>query len=97
MPDGAFEQLPGQRDPALGVEEALVEPQADLEAGAEDRRRLASLCCERAVSVLHQALALVAEGERVHFWQQKVLPDTALDAIRGSAGFKELSGKYPQK
>jgi tetratricopeptide (TPR) repeat protein len=76
---------------------ALAVAKVNNDAGVEDRRRLASLYCERAVSVLHQALALVAEGERARFWQQKVLPDTALDAIRVSAGFKELAGKYPQK
>ena len=38
VPDGPFEQLPGQRDMSLGVKGVLVVPQPDLVAGAGDRR-----------------------------------------------------------
>jgi eukaryotic-like serine/threonine-protein kinase len=49
---------------------------------------------ERALQAVRKTLEMVPAEERPAFWRDRILPDTALDAIRHSPGFKELVERY---
>ena len=49
---------------------------------------------ERTVALLRDALAAVPSGERVAFWLGTVRRDAALNPIRPSDGFRQLTREY---
>src|SRR5262249_46697561 len=49
----------------------------------------------RAVAALGEGLELVPQSGQATFLYQRMLPDTDLDSIRGSAELKNLLQKYP--
>jgi hypothetical protein len=49
--------------------------------------------CRQAVAVLRDALLLVPPERRLAFWQEKMRPDPALDAVRGSVEFRQLDSE----
>jgi tetratricopeptide (TPR) repeat protein len=71
---------------------AVGKVQADPEAG--DKKTLVSQYRERAIEAIRRALALLPPDQRPAFWRDKVLPDTALDAIRACEEFKKLATEY---
>jgi tetratricopeptide (TPR) repeat protein len=71
--------------------QATAHAQADV-PGA-DRKSVASYR-RRALETVHQTLALLSSEDRRAFWQDKILPDTALAAIRNDAEFRRLEEDY---
>jgi tetratricopeptide (TPR) repeat protein len=69
---------------ALAAGKAAVDPQEKQRDALTRRYRTA------AVEALRAALALVPPAARRQFWREKMLPDTALEAIRASPEFREL-------
>jgi tetratricopeptide (TPR) repeat protein len=59
-----------------------------------DRAHLIMEYSKRSLQALRRALTMVPPGERAAFWRDKVLPDTALDAVRDSPGFRQLAREY---
>jgi serine/threonine protein kinase/Tfp pilus assembly protein PilF len=69
---------------------ALAVARVESDPAEEMRQGLAAAYRQRALQALRRTLALVPAPERVRFWYEKVVPDSALDAIRNSDEFKEL-------
>jgi tetratricopeptide (TPR) repeat protein len=59
-----------------------------------DRDALAARCAEKAFKTIRRALALVPARERATFWRTKIVPDSALDPIRESPEFRQLTEQY---
>jgi serine/threonine protein kinase/tetratricopeptide (TPR) repeat protein len=74
---------------------ALASARAEHDTAAPDGRQVAASWRARAVEVVRQALVMVPAAERGRFWRDKVLPDRALDALRGEPSFKELGRERP--
>jgi tetratricopeptide (TPR) repeat protein len=66
------------------------------QAAARAERETAGLVKDyrrRALESVRQALRLVPPADRPAFWRDKVLPDAALDPIRGDPAFEQLPGE----
>jgi tetratricopeptide (TPR) repeat protein len=100
--DRALECAPENvRNPRLLCNAARVFAQAagriDAERGRSARPVLEerSVYQDRAVRLLRQALELQPAGERRAFWRKIIIPDRALDPIRGpGSGYRELEAEY---
>ncbi len=73
---------------------ALAAGKAEKDVAAADARALAGGYRQRAVEILRSTLTLLPEAERGPFWRDKVLPDTALDPIRGERAFEQLAAEW---
>jgi len=72
--------------------QALVRAQANRQE--KDRQSLTESYKNRALDAVRQTLAMLRPEERSSFWQDKILPDTALLPIHNEAEFKLLQEKY---
>ncbi|HJT77046.1 MAG TPA: tetratricopeptide repeat protein, partial [Gemmataceae bacterium] len=72
---------------------AQVAGRARADRASPDGPALAAHCRARAVEALRTALSLKPPGQRLPFWRNPVLTDTALDPIRGSAEFERLAAQ----
>jgi serine/threonine-protein kinase len=75
--------------------QAVARAEADLPA--EDRKSLADNYRRRALEAVHQTLAMLRPEEGFSFWQEKILPDTALTPVRNDADFKRLQEEYARR
>jgi tetratricopeptide (TPR) repeat protein len=75
--------------------QAVAGAEADLQE--KDRQTLAASYRRRAVEAVRQALTMVSPQQRFAFWQDKVLPDTALTPIRKDAVFQRLEEEYVRR
>jgi tetratricopeptide (TPR) repeat protein len=73
---------------------ALAMAKVANDPAALDRRNREADCRAQAIGAIRATLALIPTAERARFWQEKIAPDPALDAIRGSAEFAELDALY---
>ena len=51
----------------------------------------------RAVELLQQALALCPVSQRASFWEDCIQADAALNPIRASPAFAQLTAQYPRQ
>jgi tetratricopeptide (TPR) repeat protein len=70
---------------------------AEADLPEKHRKSLADGYRGRALQAVHQALAMVPPEQRCSFWQDRVLPDSALAPIRSEAEFKRLQEKYDRR
>jgi tetratricopeptide (TPR) repeat protein len=73
---------------------AQAAPCAEADAPASDKQVLAANYRRRAIAAVRATLAMLRPEERAAFWQEKIVPDTALAPIRGMADFEELHETY---
>jgi serine/threonine protein kinase/Flp pilus assembly protein TadD len=69
---------------------ALAAARVKTDSAEKERETLEKRYRQRAVAALGKALLLVPADKRFDFWQEKMRPDSALDAIRPSAEFIDL-------
>src|SRR5262249_53216991 len=72
---------------------ALAAARVHADAAEPRRDALETDYCRQAVAVLRYALLLVPPERRPAFWQEKMRPDPALDAVRGSVEFGRLDSE----
>jgi hypothetical protein len=72
--------------------QALARAEADRHE--TDRQSLADGYRRRALETVRQTLAMLRPGERLSFWQDKILPDAALKPVRSDAEFRRLQDEY---
>jgi tetratricopeptide (TPR) repeat protein len=73
---------------------ALAAGKVDGDSGEANRQALAARYRERALATIAVSLAMLPPGERAAFWRHKVLPDKALDPIRGCPDFRQWVKQY---
>jgi hypothetical protein len=73
---------------------ALAAGKAANNQSDKQRQLLASRYQGQALEVVRRTLALVPAKERQRFWQNKILPDQALDALHDHPEFKMLEMQY---
>jgi serine/threonine protein kinase/Flp pilus assembly protein TadD len=76
---------------------ALAAGRVRADAGEGPCKALEAEYRRQALAALRKTLLLVAPGQRLAFWQEKMCPDTALDAIRQSAEFVQLNDQVRQE
>jgi tetratricopeptide (TPR) repeat protein len=69
---------------------ALAAGRVKADAGERQRAELEASYRRQALEALRQTLPLIPRRERLAFWQEKMRPDPALDAIRDCAEFSRL-------
>jgi tetratricopeptide (TPR) repeat protein len=69
-------------------------PRVQGDSQEPNRRLLAGRYRIRALVAIRETLTMLPPEERLSFWQDKILPDTALDPIRNEAEFKNLQEQY---
>jgi tetratricopeptide (TPR) repeat protein/tRNA A-37 threonylcarbamoyl transferase component Bud32 len=65
----------------------------EADASEPKRQALAGQYRDRAVELIRKALELLPKTQRRSFWRDTVVPDSFLDPIRQSPGFRELETK----
>jgi eukaryotic-like serine/threonine-protein kinase len=81
------------RTPEMMHNTACIFAQAATLAAADQQSALATTCRRRAIETIQKTLDMLPEGERFAFWCNKVLPDSALAAIRQEQDFFLLAPK----
>jgi serine/threonine protein kinase/tetratricopeptide (TPR) repeat protein len=72
---------------------ALAAARVRADAAERNRDAMEAGYRRQAMSALRRAIDMVPAGQRTAYWQDKMRPDSALDAIRGSAEFAQLDGE----
>jgi tetratricopeptide (TPR) repeat protein len=67
--------------------------QVKVDTRQEQRAVLETLYRRQAIEALRQTLLMLPREQRLAFWQEQMRPDRALDPIRTSADFANLSGR----
>jgi hypothetical protein len=75
---------------------AQAAARAEVDREQVNRRALAEGHRSRALEAVRNTLQMVDPEVRRSFWQDKMLPDTALAPLREEAGFKRLEAEYAQ-
>jgi serine/threonine-protein kinase len=88
----ALRRKPGTREMMHNIACIFAQAAARVEADVQEKNRqsLAESYRSRALEAVRNTLAMLLPKERLQFWQDKILPDTALAPIRNEAEFQRL-------
>jgi tetratricopeptide (TPR) repeat protein len=76
---------------------ALASSRVKADAAERERGALEARYRQQALEALRKTLPLVPPPQRLAFWQEKMIPDTALDPIRNAPEFLQLDRQVRQE